>query len=239
MRLRFLGTRGEIELSTRLHRRHSSLLVESAGGGRLVIDWGLDWLGRLPRLRPDAVLLTHAHPDHAWGLRAGADCPVFATAATARILAPYPVSWVEVEPRRPFPAADLTIEAFGVEHSIRAPAVAYRVSEGTAAFLYVPDVVHIPERAEALGGCALYIGDAATMERSFVRRRGERLIGHTPVRTQLTWCAREGVPRAIFTHCGSEVVGGDGRRLAALLRRWGRERGVEARFARDGLRIHL
>jgi hypothetical protein len=26
---------------------------------------------------------------------------------------------------------------------------------------------------------------------------------------QIGWCAKEGVPRAIITHCGSEIVAGD------------------------------
>jgi hypothetical protein len=44
MRLRFLGTRGEIQSRSRQHRMHRSLLV---GHRRrvLLIDWGLDWRG--------------------------------------------------------------------------------------------------------------------------------------------------------------------------------------------------
>ncbi|MDX1675616.1 MAG: hypothetical protein R3314_12550, partial [Longimicrobiales bacterium] len=90
-----------------------------------------------------------------------------------------------------------------------------------------------------LAGCRLYIGDGATMTQSFVRKRGETLIGHTPVRTQLTWCQKESVPRAIITHCGSEIVEGDERTLGAELREMAEERGVEAEFAYDGLNIVL
>ena len=49
----------------------------------------------------------------------------------------------------------------------------------------------------------------------------------------------QGVPRAIFTHCGSQIVGGDGRVLGALVRRLGRERGIEARIAYDGMQLSL
>ena len=34
-----------------------------------MIDCGLDWLGKFEKLQPDAIVLTHAHPDHAWGLK--------------------------------------------------------------------------------------------------------------------------------------------------------------------------
>jgi hypothetical protein len=39
----------------------------------------------------------------------------------------------------------------------------------------------------------------------------------------------------MFTHCGSEIVRSDGRRVAALVARLGRERGVAAHVASDGL----
>ncbi|NIP83288.1 MAG: MBL fold metallo-hydrolase, partial [Gemmatimonadetes bacterium] len=60
-----------------------------------------------------------------------------------------------------------------------------------------------------------------------------------PVRTQLTWCAKEGVPRAIITHCGAEIVEGDERTLGAEVRAMAEERGVEAEIAHDGLEVVL
>jgi hypothetical protein len=77
----------------------------------------------------------------------------------------------------------------------------------------------------------------ATVSRSFVRKRGERLIGHAPVRTQLGWCAKERVSRAIITHCGSEIVTANERQLAAKIAAVARELGVEARIARDGMKV--
>jgi hypothetical protein len=70
-----------------------------------------------------------------------------------------------------------------------------------------------------------------------VRRRGSVLIGHAAVATQLSWCQGAHVRQAVFTHCGSQIVGGDGRRLNATLRRLGRERDVEARLAYDGYQL--
>ena len=84
----------------------------------------------------------------------------------------------------------------------------------------------------------IYIGDGATITRSFIRRRGRALIGHAPVRTQLTWCQKESVPRAIITHCGSEVVTGNEREISAKLRALAAERDVEVRIAYDGMKVH-
>ena len=49
----------------------------------------------------------------------------------------------------------------------------------------------------------------------------------------------EGVTRAIFTHCGSEIVREDGRVAEAKVEALGRERGVRATIAYDGLEVVL
>ena len=239
MQLTFLGTRGEIEARTRRHRMHTSLLV-SYRGERVIIDCGLDWLGKFKRVSPSAIVLTHAHPDHAWGLRNGAPCPVYAPRKTWQELRHYPIKDRHViEERTPTKICGITFEAFPVEHSIRSPAVGYRVSAGRACIFYAPDLIFIHERSAALKGVQIYIGDGATVTQSFIRRRGKALIGHSPVRTQLTWCQKEGVPRAIITHCGSEMVTGDEREIAVKIRAMAAERNVEVRIAYDGMKLML
>ncbi|PYJ47567.1 MAG: hypothetical protein DME85_04850 [Verrucomicrobia bacterium] len=240
MKLTFLGTRGEIEARTRRHHMHTSLLV-SYRRAKVMIDCGQDWLGKFDRLQPDAIVLTHAHPDHAWGLKNGAPCPVHAPQKTWRTLKRSDIRRLPdrrlIKERAPAKICGLCFEAFPVEHSILAPAVAYRVSAGGASVFYAPDLVFIRDRAAALRGVKIYIGDGATLTRSFIRRRGKSLIGHSPVRTQLTWCGKEGVPRAVITHCGSEIVKGDERKIGAQLREMAAERGIEASIAYDGMEL--
>ncbi len=113
---------------------HSSLLV--AYRRRVMIDCGLDWLGRINEVRPAAIVITHAHPDHAWGLKEGAPCPVYASAETWDVLSAYPVEQMIIPPRRRTGICGIDFEAFPVDHSTRAPAAGYRVSAGRAAFFY-------------------------------------------------------------------------------------------------------
>jgi phosphoribosyl 1,2-cyclic phosphodiesterase len=239
MKLEFLGTRGYIDAKSRLHRRHSAMML-SYRSDRIMLDCGEDWKGRLPSPGPHAVVVTHAHPDHAGGLGKGVDCPVYVTGDTWRKIPqdqiPQPQKIVE---RRSFQIGAIELEAFPVEHSIRAPAVGYRISAGKARVFYAPDLIYIKDRSAALSGVGIYIGDGATLTRSFVRKHDDALIGHVPVRTQLTWCQKEGVPRAVITHCGSEIVRGDERKLAAKLRAMAKERGVQAEFAHDGMQVVL
>jgi phosphoribosyl 1,2-cyclic phosphodiesterase len=144
-----------------------------------------------------------------------------------------------IKNRAPTKICGVTFAAFPVEHSILAPAVGYRIVAGHARVFYGPDLLFIHDRAAALKGVQLYIGDGATLTHSFVRKRGNRLIGHAAVRTQLGWCAKEGVPRAVITHCGSEIVIRDERKLASELRTMASERGVEAQIAHDRMELVL
>ena len=239
MRLRFLGTRGEIDVRSLRHVRHSSLFVDSVRG-EVMLDCGADWLGELERLRPDAVVLTHAHPDHAAGVKEGAPCPVYATAETWSVLARRPIEKrVEVVPGEPFEIGALRFVAFPVEHSLRAPAVGYRVARGGSSFVYLPDVARIADPRATLAGIDLYVGDGASITRPILRRRDAVLIGHASIRTQLDWCAEGGVRKALFTHCGSQIVKGDEQAIAQRVHDLGRAVRVQASIASDGLEIDL
>jgi phosphoribosyl 1,2-cyclic phosphodiesterase len=206
MKLTFLGTRGEIEIRSRWHRRHSALLVEQ-DGARIMIDCGADWLHRVRAIAPTAIVLTHAHDDHAAGLAKGAPCPVYATAATWKVLHRLPILDRRIMPlRMAVRIGSVRFSAFPVMHSLRAPAVGYRVSSQRRCFFYLPDVAELPNPARALRRIDLYIGDGATVKRSMVRRRGSALVGHAPIIHQLGWCAKAHVRRVVFTHCGSSIV---------------------------------
>lgn len=244
MKLTFLGTRGNIEAENDRHRMHTSLLV-SYRRRRVMVDCGETWRGKVDEIRPHAVVVTHAHPDHAFGLDKGAPCPVWAPEPAWEVLDGYPLGETHtVEPRVPFePVEGIVFEAFPVDHSTRAPAVGYRVTAGEVTVFYAPDVVYVPERAQALAGCRLYIGDGATLDGNLVRRPApDTLIGHTAVRTQLTWCRKEGVPKMIVTHCGSQIVKGeleDPEAVREKLRGYSEEREVEAEIAYDGMEVVL
>ncbi|HZJ16149.1 MAG TPA: MBL fold metallo-hydrolase [Chthoniobacteraceae bacterium] len=239
MKLTFIGTRGEIEARTPEHGMHTALMI-SHGSAHVMIDCGLDWLGNFQALRPQAIVLTHAHPDHAWGLQDGAPCPVFAPELTWKTIEHCNATDRHVlELRKRTPIRGITFEPFAVEHSIRAPAVGYHVSAGRACFFYSSDVLFIPERTEALKDVQLYIGDGATISRSFVRKVGSKLVGHATVKTQLGWCAKEGVRRAIITHCGPEIVEGDPAQMQKIVAALAAERGIEACIAVDGMKVVL
>src|SRR6516164_2213278 len=80
----------------------------------------------------------------------------------------------------------------------------------------LPDVADLPDAATALRGIGMYIGDGATLQRSMVRMKHGISIGHASIATQLEWCAKAHVPRAIFIHCGSAIVSSNARAVEAI-----------------------
>jgi phosphoribosyl 1,2-cyclic phosphodiesterase len=237
VRLTFLGTRGNIDVRSRRHYRHTATLV-SHRGVAVMIDCGADWLRAVDRVGPDAIVLTHGHPDHVDGLSRGAPCPVYAPAVVWKAIAQWPIHERHCVPSRlPTVIHGITFEAYPVDHSLNAPAVGYRITAGAASVFYVPDVLRIPNAVRALEGIRLYVGDGASIDRPIVRgepRRGQ--VGHTSIAQQLEWCSRAGVTRAIFTHCGREIVAAS-RRVERRVSDLGRVLQIDARVAWDGLRV--
>ncbi len=206
-RLWFPGTKGEIEESSHKHKYHSSLLMEEADT-RLLIDYGDLHKYSIEELEPTAILITHAHPDHYAWLHANIETgvPVYLTQETLDYGKHRPRQPQVVEPGRPFTIGPFHCLAYRVIHSIRCPAVGYKISVSEKTIIYNPDLVDIVEKDEVLSGVDCYIGDGSAIKANLVRRRGDALFGHTRISTQVNWCRQRGISRIYFTHLGKETI---------------------------------
>ncbi|MCK4265303.1 MBL fold metallo-hydrolase [Candidatus Babeliales bacterium] len=240
MKITFLGTKGHIKTKSRLHKRHTSTLI-SHEKKRVMIDCGQDWIKKVWKIKPNAIIITHTHPDHAFGLKNGSPCDVYATKDSWKDLKNFPIkkNFKHIMPIRKAKSIEgITFEAFKVAHSITCPAVGYRITIKKTSIFYVPDLVAIRQQKAALKNIKLYIGDGATITGGhLVRKKGDKLFGHTSVKTQLGWCQKEKVLKMIVTHCGSEIVKNDGRIIRAKIKALGKERNVEVDVAKDGMEI--
>lgn len=243
MKITFIGTRGEIDPQTTLHKRHTATMI-SYLGKRVLIDCGRNWLGKFEKFRPHQIVLTHAHPDHAYGLKSGSPCPVWATKETWKLIDSYPIEKKKrhiIPPRKCIKISGIQFEAFPVLHSVLCPAVGYRIKAGKKTIFYVPDVAWIPDIEEAFHKIALYVGDGATIHRNMIRKTKdtEEIFGHATIRQQLTWCRKQNVSKMIITHCGSDIVGKNKKKVKSLIDRYAKERGVEAEIVYDGMELIL
>ena len=206
-KLIFLGTKGEIEEVNEKHRYHASLLliVDSI---RLLIDYGKRRRYTLEELRPDAIFITHAHPDpYAWLDEAiETTVPVYLTQDTYDYGKYHPSNAHIIRPGQEIRIGNIFVTAYRVIHSIRCPTVGFRLIVGEKTLVYNPDLVDIVEKEKILSGVDYYIGDGSSIRANLVRRRGDQLFGHTRITTQINWCRDYHIFNVVFTHLGKETL---------------------------------
>ncbi len=210
LKLVFLGTKGEIEEWNEKHCYNSSLLLVSEGY-RLLVDYGMLHRYNLEELAPDAILITHAHPDHYVWLEQDVetDIPVYLTEETLNYGKFRPPNSRVIEPDTYITEGSLNFLAYRVLHSIRCPAVGYKVKTQNKTLVYNSDLIDIENKAEILADVDYYIGDGSAIKANLVRRRGDTLFGHTRMTTQINWCRKYGIENIIFTHLGKETIAGE------------------------------
>jgi len=187
MKLTFLGTRGEVKESSKLHKNHSALFLRTHGK-TILLDFGASWQGKLKLFNPDFIWLSHAHPDHALGLRGEkTSIPVFMTEETSKKL-----------PKDKFPLLDRRVVSdsfkFGliqaqeipVKHSTLAPTSGLIIHTDEGKVGYFPDVLDISDKS-VLRGLSIYIGDGSSLTQNIVRMSDGK-VGHLSVAAQMTFC---------------------------------------------------
>jgi len=229
MRVRILGTRGEIEETARYHSRHSGVLVD----GALLLDLGEpEFLVPAPK----AVLITHLHPDHAYFVRSGASRPP----ADIPLYAP-----------EPHPKAALTVlgEAGTIagydvrpvptHHSLKVRSQAYLVGDGAARILYTGDLIWInKEHHPLLEGLDLVVTEASHFRQGGLVKRDKltgTIYGHAGV-PDLVRLFRDFCRRIVLVHFGAWFYRDIGRARSAI-RALGRENGVRLEAGYDGREI--
>lgn len=216
---------------------HTSLLLKH-GRSRVMIDCGESWLDKIQDIRPTHIVITHAHPDHAFGLQNGSPCPVWTTKETWALIDSYPISKRNVlSVHKKTKIGPFIFQPFRLIHSLKAPAVGYKIHDKKKSIFYAPDVAWIDKREKAMRGIDVYIGDGATIFRNMIRKdkKTGQIFGHASIRQQLTWCQKEKVHHMIITHCGSDIVTKETSALKTI-QALANERNVSVEIAYDGLK---
>jgi len=229
MKVKVLGTRGEIEESAPRHSRHSGLLVD----GRLLFDLGeKEFLDA----KPWCVFITHLHPDHAFFIKKPAPLGVRVYAPERRARIPE----VEIFPGK-ISFRGYSIRAIPTHHSLKAKSIAYLVEKGDQGLLYTGDMFWINKKYRPL----LKRLDLVVTEASFIRQGGiirrDRAsglpFGHTGVPNLIKLFGKF-TTNILFMHFGSWFYE-DARRSRRMLTALGKQNGVNALAGYDGYELDL
>ena len=165
---------------------------------------------------------------------------MYAAQAIWEVLGEYPIKErIVIAYEEPFFIGTLQFEAFFVEHSFWAFAVGYRITAGKKTIFCVHDLMKIKHRSKALQDIDLYIGDGASFNHPIIRYKDGIPFGHTTIKEQIAWCKQERVPRAIFTHCGSQIVKDETLSVEKAVVQWGELHNIKVLVAYDGMSINL
>lgn len=175
MKVKILGTRGEIEPSAPYHSRKSGLLIDD----KLLVDVGEK---EFLQERFEAILLTHLHPDHAWFMRRGAkdnlqtDKPAYAPEENKqnnikKLAEPKTIAGYRITP-------------VPTIHSKKVKSQGYIVEKGGERIFYSGDLIWIKkDYHNLLGELDLIVTEASFMRKQGMIRRDKdgNIFGHAGV----------------------------------------------------------
>jgi len=242
MKLIFLGTLGEGVRKSHNRRRRSCILVDLEDV-KFFLDCGLGNDDLVHKYQPDFILLTHAHPDHAWGIPADYEGLVVMSRETHERLKEdgrLPNKVKVVKRNSKFTVKGIQFRFYPVSHSTKAPAnlIIFRV--GDKKICYAPDCFWIKGYTKVLNGVNLYIGDGSSIDKDLIRRCKvhNEPVGHWSIRKQMDILAKVDVPYIIFSHVGEQIQEIDDRRVLSMIRSFTKHDCV-VELAHDGMEIDL
>jgi len=223
-----LGTRGEVKESAPRHSKHSGILID----GQILLDLGEE---EYLDLRPRAVFITHLHPDHAFFIREPApiDVPIYAPEGHKNAKIEVLSGPVSLESYR--------ITPFPTIHSKKFRSCGYVVEGNGWKLVYTGDLIRIDEVHHHLFENAdLVITDGSHLRkggRVFRDKETGQIYGHTGV-PDLIGFFRSFTANILFLHFGNWFYE-DVSRSVKRIKELGKERGVQAAAAYDGLELDL
>jgi len=224
-RIIFHGTRGLVEETNKYHKHHTCIEYQ-ANWKPFIIDMGESWLEEKLDALPGGdypIIITHAHPDHLFGLRNLNLKGRTVYISGASLASEY---WIE-EKDKGYEGLDPQVfhrqGVFALEgrrcvavpilHSIKAPNQALFFEFCGKKICHATDVLSIrkADRDKYLKNIDIYIGDGSSLRKTLIHFRKKEAkmgkpYGHASVKRQLQWARDANVKCCIFTHWGSEAI---------------------------------
>jgi phosphoribosyl 1,2-cyclic phosphodiesterase len=205
----FLGTKGYIEEENQEHKFYTGILFQCSDF-RILLDYGENLVGAYPldRIKPNLILLSHLHPDHAGGLKEKPSVEVYSnyeSASLSKEILGFKINGLEPYKFKIF--GPFLICLIPVYHSVKFPACGYIIVCDGIKVVVATDAFGFPgDSKRMIPGTDFYIGDGSFSVKDFIRRDEDKVWGHWSIKTQFKFLSKNQVNFFIITHLGSELV---------------------------------
>ncbi|MFW6110318.1 MAG: MBL fold metallo-hydrolase [Patescibacteria group bacterium] len=230
MKVKILGTRGEIKPSSPYHSRHSGVLINN----ELLVDLGeKEFLKYSPRW----VIISHLHPDHAYFVRKKENSSKLDI--KAQIYAPERYGNIDLtilEPEQLLKINSYKIRTIPTIHSKTVETFAYTVKHKDSKILYTGDLVWLEKKYHHyLTDLNLVIMEASFLqEGGFVQRDEENTLwGHTGI-PNLIRLFSDFTDKMLILHFGSWFYELGAKEARKELKKLGKKDGVRILVGYDG-----
>ena len=229
MKIKILGTRGEIEASLPRHSKHSGVLIDNA----LLMDLGeREFL----QTKPKWIFTTHLHPDHAIFVQEPikTNIPIYApekyqNGIKVKVL------------KKEIGVGPYKIKPIPTHHSIKVKSVAYLIKKGKYKILYTGDMIWINKKYHHLfKDLNLVITEGSFMRKGGMVRRSKKtgqIYGHTGI-PNLIKLFKNYTDHILFMHFGSWFYK-DIQKTKEKIKKLAKENNITLRIGYDGLSIDL
>jgi len=186
MHIKFLGTRGEVDSSAPMHKKHSGILIDG-----ILFDVGeKEFLD----LKPKEIFCTHLHPDHAFWIGTKEEPP-------PHFFYPENIKLLE-----PIKVGDIKVTPIPTIHSKKVRSVAYLIEKDHLRALYTGDLIWIKKKyQDLLKDLDLVITDGSFNRKGGMVRRDKKtgeVYGHGGLPNLVDLFKKLNAKRIIVTHFG-------------------------------------
>ena len=229
MKIKVLGSRGEIRASAPYHSKHSGVLVDK----KLLLDFGeIEFLKHNPKY----ILITHLHPDHAAFILEAVETEI-------PIYLPQKYrSKLNIKiPHKRFKLNSYTIIPLPTIHSMKVKSTAYLIQKASQKILYTGDLVWLEKKYHKLfKGLDLVITDGSFIRKGGLVMRSKKngqIYGHTGIPNLIRLFSKF-TKNILFIHFGTWFYRNT-KYSRSKLGKLGGENSVDIHIGYDGMELNL
>lgn len=233
MKIKILGTRGEIDESCPRHTNHNGVLIDN----QLLLDVGEK---KFLKYQPRWIFITHLHPDHAYFVRRKKEEAPLTKALIFSPETPAKESNIQILNKQ-ITVGKYNIIPIPTHHSKLVKSQAYLIKKGRQSLLYTGDLVWINKEYHSLfKHVDLVITEASFIKKGGIIRRDPKtheIFGHNGI-PNLIDLFKKYTTHILFIHFGSWFFQ-DPKSAKKKLIKLGKARNIHVKVGYDGQNIDI